>query len=90
MRATQIEDYEFRAWLRTTVFNRTICPRITIVYLRDRIRSKTIVDVEIRSKTDTMCGLHAQEMDTILFHFIYGCISPYTTRKYTIVFNLPA
>ena len=69
----------------TTVFCRITCARITIVYLRDCIRRETIVDGEIRRKTDTAYGFRIQESYTVVFLSVYGCISPYTTRRYTIV-----
>ena len=69
----------------TTVFCRITCARITIVYLRDCIRRETIVDGEIRRKTDIAYGFRIQESYTVVFLSVYGCISSYTTRRYTIV-----
>ena len=40
---TQVEHYGLCKRSFTTVFRRITCDRITVVYLRDRIRSNTIV-----------------------------------------------
>ena len=55
-----------------TVFCRITCARITIVYLRDCILRETIVDGEIRRKTDTAYGFRIQESYTVVFLSVYN------------------